>query len=231
VNGRGEGEPLDRTGEVGIDQRTLRYYEENAETVCARYEAVDLTETLDRIVAGLPAGARILELGSGSGRDAAYLLRRGFDVVGLDGSAHMVERAVRHHPELEGRLHVHPLPAPLPFVDDSFEAVVSLATLMHLEESAAASVLAECRRVLARETAYMEPTSRPIVAVSVPARRGDVGAGGRDNLGRRFMALGEDQWKDLVCANKLEVTDTWRTADAGGRIGITWMTIVAARRG
>lgn len=226
VNERDKGGPWARSDIDRAHRRTLRYYDENAETVCARYEAVDLTQTLDRIVAPLPSAARILELGSGSGRDAAYLLRRGFDVIGLDGSPQMTERAITHHPELEGRLRLHRLPEPLPFADGSFEAVVSLATLMHLDRPGIEAALSEARRVLAFEAS--SGTDR-ILAVSVPARRPDVDAAGRDNLGRRFTALSEDRWCHLICANVLHLVDSWHTSDAGGREGITWITIVAAR--
>ncbi|MFO7781152.1 MAG: class I SAM-dependent methyltransferase, partial [Spirochaetia bacterium] len=127
---------------------TLAYYETNAARITADYEAVDLSATLERIVRRLPAAARILELGAGSGRDAALLLGRGFEVTALDGSEAMAERAASLHPELAGRIRVHRLPVPLPFADAAFDAVLSLATLMHLHRAAIADVLAECRRVL-----------------------------------------------------------------------------------
>lgn len=49
---------------------------------------------VDLLLEGLPAGARVLDVGCGSGRPvAAYLLERGFRVVGVDSSARMLERA------------------------------------------------------------------------------------------------------------------------------------------
>jgi len=44
-----------------------------------------------RITAAVPAGARVLDLGCGTGIDAEYLARRGYQVVAVDWSPRMVE--------------------------------------------------------------------------------------------------------------------------------------------
>ncbi|WP_177246337.1 methyltransferase domain-containing protein [Actinacidiphila alni] len=46
----------------------------------------------DVIAAAVPAGARILELGSGAGRVTHPLIARGFDVTAVDESAAMLAR-------------------------------------------------------------------------------------------------------------------------------------------
>lgn len=57
---------------------------------------------VDLIVEGLRPGARILDLGCGTGEPAAaYLVRRGFRVVGVDESAAMLDIARRVVPEAE----------------------------------------------------------------------------------------------------------------------------------
>src|SRR5262245_35224225 len=49
---------------------------------------------VDRLVAPLPPGARVLDVGCGCGEPiAAYLAARGFAVSGLDGSARQIESA------------------------------------------------------------------------------------------------------------------------------------------
>ena len=62
------------------DQATLRFYDEEAEQYCRRtgsFPSARLAEFLSR----LPSGASILELGCGSGRDAAEMIRLGYDVT------------------------------------------------------------------------------------------------------------------------------------------------------
>ena len=68
---------------------TIEYFDEKAEHCFA--DAFTITERTnqDRFLAELPAGASILDLGCGSGRDTAYFREKGFVVTPTDGSARM----------------------------------------------------------------------------------------------------------------------------------------------
>ncbi len=60
---------------------------------------------LDELTGGrLAAGARVLDLCCGTGRLAAALVARGCEVVGIDGSAAMIELARRNAPGAEFRV-------------------------------------------------------------------------------------------------------------------------------
>ncbi|MET7573123.1 class I SAM-dependent methyltransferase [Streptomyces sp. NPDC005492] len=56
------------------------------------YSRLPVGEEPDIVAAAVPAGARILELGSGVGRMTHPLLERGFTVTAVDESAEMLER-------------------------------------------------------------------------------------------------------------------------------------------
>lgn len=56
------------------------------------YSRLSIDQEPDIIAAAVPAGARILELGSGVGRMTHPLLERGFTVTAVDESAEMLER-------------------------------------------------------------------------------------------------------------------------------------------
>ena len=80
---------------AGTNAATLAVYEERAD----RYRdglsdtpAPWHREFLDGVVHRLPAGARVLELGSGTGRDAAYLLERGLALQPSDAVAAFLEQ-------------------------------------------------------------------------------------------------------------------------------------------
>jgi len=63
---------------------------------------------------GLPPGARVIDLGCGSGTFTALLARAGFDCVGLDISAKLVAVGRRKHPRIEfvaGDIERLPFPA------------------------------------------------------------------------------------------------------------------------
>lgn len=56
------------------------------------YERLPVGDEPDIIAAAVPAGARVLELGSGVGRMTHALLERGFEVTAVDESAEMLAR-------------------------------------------------------------------------------------------------------------------------------------------
>jgi protein-L-isoaspartate O-methyltransferase len=68
-----------------VDATTAQFYEQNAAEIATRYENVD--SPLERYFgAAFAAGSRILDIGAGSGRDAACLLAHGCDVYGVEPS-------------------------------------------------------------------------------------------------------------------------------------------------
>jgi len=94
----------------------------------------------------LPAGARVLDLGCGTGVPASQLLiQRGFDVLGLDISEVQIERARGLVPDatfVQGDLVTWEAePA-------SFDAVVSLYTLIHVPLEDQRTLLPRVRRWL-----------------------------------------------------------------------------------
>jgi 2-polyprenyl-3-methyl-5-hydroxy-6-metoxy-1,4-benzoquinol methylase len=56
---------------------------------------VDVHGEADHVAALVPPGARVLDAGCGTGRVAVELARRGYDVVGVDNDASMLEVARR----------------------------------------------------------------------------------------------------------------------------------------
>src|SRR5204863_1460330 len=88
------------------------------------------------------------DLGCGPGAHVFALARRGYDVVGVDGSPRMVQvartRAARD--ELDATFEVHDVSAPLRFADASLGGVLASLVIQHL--AAPAAFIAEIRRCL-----------------------------------------------------------------------------------
>lgn len=76
------------------DDPTLKFYADNAATYANHDRALPQVQ-LDGFLAQLPPGAAILELGTGGGHDAAYMLERGFAVTPTDASAALAAEAGR----------------------------------------------------------------------------------------------------------------------------------------
>lgn len=200
---------------------TLDFYDENAGRLSDIYEQVDFRAVMEPFLRELPGHAEVLEIGSGGGRDAAYLLAAGHEITGIDGSAGMIARAVAVHPELAGRLREHRLPAPLPFADASFDAVMSWAVLMHLRPAEHLAVVREIARVL-----------RPggLFGYSVNTERAGLDETGTDPKGRHFTCLRSPAWQAIHRAAGFTTIRGEETDDLTGRPGIRWATFVTRRR-
>ena len=76
----------------------VRWYDQNISIVSPRYESVT-AETVHRwLVDLLPnAPALILDIGAGTGRDAAWLASRGLEVIAVEPSGAMRAEAQRLH--------------------------------------------------------------------------------------------------------------------------------------
>jgi SAM-dependent methyltransferase len=98
------------------------------------------TAEIDKIAALLPAGARILEIGAGTGKQALELRRRGFDVVAIEiAVSNYSDNRVFPIRDYDGRT--------IPLADASVDVVFSSNVLEHVRDLA--SMHAEIRRVLA----------------------------------------------------------------------------------
>lgn len=91
-------------------------------------------------------GCRVLDLGCGTGRHAAWLAGAGARVTAVDFSEEMLKHARDKLAGTDVRFVVHDLHEPLPFGDASFDAVVSGLVLEHLRDLD--GFFREARRVL-----------------------------------------------------------------------------------
>ncbi|MFE9683713.1 class I SAM-dependent methyltransferase [Streptomyces sp. NPDC006285] len=87
------------------------------------YTRLPVGDEPDIIASAVPAGAHILELGSGVGRMTHALLERGFTVTAVDESAEMLER-VRGARTIRGAIETLDL-------DEKFDVVMLASFLVH----------------------------------------------------------------------------------------------------
>src|SRR5512134_2808357 len=113
----------------------IAWYEANAEMISARYESVLMESVHGWLVDLLPSPpALILDVGAGSGRDAAWLAGKGYDVVAVEPSPAMRKAAEGRHPDARIRW----LGDRLPGLEQtlrlglSFDFIVLSAVWMHL---------------------------------------------------------------------------------------------------
>ena len=73
--------------------KTIEYYNQNADMFAQGTRLVDFTIVQERFRKMLPVGSRILDFGCGSGRDTKYFLEKGYQVAATDGSAELCRLA------------------------------------------------------------------------------------------------------------------------------------------
>jgi len=200
--------------------KTLNYYEESANELSARYESARLDHFYQALRQFFLPGARLLEIGCGSGRDAAKIVGEGYQVEAVDGSENLLANALRLHPELDGHLHHIRLPAKLPFSDHEFDGFYSVACLMHFSNEEVAEILVELNRVL-------KPGGRGLV--SVPAGRDDVSHDGLDEHGRVFNLLPAPAWIEVFQQQGFRARPGNEEPDGAGREGISWISYFLER--
>ncbi|MHC4923269.1 MAG: class I SAM-dependent methyltransferase [Planctomycetota bacterium] len=207
-----------------MDDATLRYYEA---TMGKHYEGMETFRNpeLARLAPLLAPGARVVDVGSGSGRDMAHLLADGFDAVGIEPTAAFREVAVKLHPELEGRVHAGVLPDGLPDPEEvgaPFDALLCTAVLQHLPRER----LGEAAAALA---GLVKGGGHGLVAV--PSERPGLDDEERDGAGRLFTMFDPGELQGAFEGEGWVFVERWNEADVLGRDGHRWWVMVFSRAG
>jgi SAM-dependent methyltransferase len=183
---------------------TLAYYDDNAQAYASATLGFDMVPELARFGQGLSAGASILDLGCGGGRDLAALNAAGFKAVGLDISPQLARVAEEHS---GCRVVVGDIRNP-PFEDGIFDGLWAAASLLHLPRREVPPALTRLRRLL-------RPGGR--LFASVKSGKGEQ----RSSDGRWFTYFQPDEWRELLAGGgfteiEIECDEADRAADAGG---------------
>lgn len=159
-----------------MDSATTAFYTQYAENGAIRAEAQEsaISTYFDP---AFNRGGKILDIGSGSGRDLALLRKKGFDAYGIEPNDSMRAFAVQNHPELKARLGPGSLPLSGKPFGGQFDGIVCSAVLMHIPEAQLPGSLDSMRKVL-------KPDGR--ILFSLPSMRPDLLEDDRDRDGRFF---------------------------------------------
>ena len=183
-----------------------------AREAAARYETIPATEVNDWFVDLLPDGKGcILDVGAGSGRDAAWLAALGHDVVAVEPDRAMRREIERHHPENAFKLLADRLPDLRATLRTglSFDLILLNAVWMFVAPG-------ERERAFRKLVTLLKPGG----VIAMTLRRGPV------EIGRGMHSVSTQEIERLARRHGAYVEHTDSAPDLLGRTPITWIQII-----
>ncbi|MEU8794549.1 class I SAM-dependent methyltransferase [Streptomyces sp. NPDC048643] len=186
------------------------YYTLNAAALGQRYGSVSFEDVHGGVLDLLPqAPARVLDVGAGTGRDAAALARRGYEVVAAEPVSELRQVAQRLHPDAGIRWMADALPA-LSRLEGTFDLVLLSAVWMHLPPT-------EREQAMERLAGLLSASGLLVVSL----RRGDPPT---DRV--MFDVPAEEILREAAQAGLRAVRVVEEGTDQLGRAEVWWQTVV-----
>lgn len=196
---------------TGISQdTTLSWYRENAIQYAEETRNSLVLDALWEFLSRMKEGGTILDYGSGSGRDSAYFLNKGFSVDSLDGSAEMkaqAERLFGIKVKLASFLSLEE--------KDKYDGIWAQASILHLEEHDLRAALTLIERALKRDGVFYSSF-----------RKGEEDG---YEKGRWYTNMTERRFLSFLPAS-LYVEKIWESQDVRPGVSRTWLSIICRKK-
>lgn len=185
------------------------YYESNAERYAAETFSTDMSEQYQRFLPLLKNGDKILDVGSGSGRDACYFQKRGYQVTALEPSKNLC-REIRK--VFSGEIVCSDIQRYQP--TERYDGIWACASVIHLQQE-------EVLQFFLKIDQYLNDNG--IVYIS---GKNGIHTGEAED-GRYFLEFTEQLIEKILTVNEqLELEQLWYTEDVSGRKGFRWINII-----
>ena len=188
--------------------KTIDYYNKHTEEFTASTFEVDMESLYKPFLAELQEGAKILDVGCGSGGDTLAFKNKGYQVDAIDYSEELVKKATR----------LTSIPIKLQSfyeidADEAYGGIWACASLLHCERNRLPEVLEKMLRAL-----------RPKGVIYMSFKHGDLD---REKDGRHFTDLNEHQAEELLSQFKnISLIQQWITIDKSPDRTEEWLNIL-----
>lgn len=108
-------------------------------------------DEMENLLRTLPKGAKILDVGSGTGHLTKWLKEKGYEVKGLEPSTEMLSYATKNFPDIEFKKGIS---SNLPYPDNEFDLIVAFEVLRYLNKEVNEESYNEFYRVLKPEAHF-----------------------------------------------------------------------------
>ena len=191
---------------------SIPHYEQHAPRLVEQYESLSFQEVHASLLDMLPPpGATVLDVGAGSGRDAAWFAANGYDVVAVEPSEAMLAHARKLHPSNR----IHWISDSLPDLANvrrlglSFDLILLSAVWMHIPPAAR-------QRSLRKLATLLAPKGR--IAISLRL--------GPPDTERAMYEVSLPELSNLAQQFGLRIVRTNDSQDQLGRSEVSWTNVV-----
>ena len=193
--------------------KTLKYYNENAQSFESGTVSVKFTEVQDKFLEKLNPDAYILDFGCGAGRDTKYFLSRGYQVDAVDGS----EQLCRIASEYTG-IKVRQMLFQELDEKEKYDGIWACASILHLPKK-------QLREVLKNMYAALKSKGWIYISFKYGEFEGE-------RNGRYFTDFTTDTFKDFIHdMHGLKIEEQWITGDVRpGRGEEKWLNLLLQKK-
>jgi len=194
------------------ENKTLDYYNKNAEEFCQSTVDADMSVCYQMLEKYLQPGAKILDLGCGSGRDSKYFLSKGYEVTAVDGSEEICKYASEYLQRQVQCVRFDEMK-----FQGEFDGIWACASLLHVEVDKLADVLKKVWSSLKEERVLYASFK--------------YGTEEREKDGRYFVDMDELRVRELLEKDGMfQVLECQVTGDVrDGRSSEKWMNVVGKK--
>lgn len=186
-----------------------KYYEINAKRYAKETFPADMSEQYKRFLPLLREHARILDVGSGSGRDVCYFQKKGYQVTALEPSKNLC-REIRK--VFSGEIVCSDIQSYQP--DQRYDGIWACASFLHLQEKEVLSFFEKINLYL-NENGIVYLSGKNGITI------------GKAADGRYFLEFTEQLVGKILAVNdRMKLEELWYTEDVSGRKGFRWMNVV-----
>ena len=189
-------------------KRTIEYYNENAQSYYELTAYVDMSPLCDRFLRYVTPGGKIIDIGSGSGRDIKYFLSKGYEAEGIDASSELCRISNEHGLKVENLTIQDWNPK------ESYDGIWANASLVHVPVKEVETFFVKAKRFLQKEGA--------IFASMKVGLQTDY-----DERGRYFCMFDESTMGAILKRHPdLKLVDQWHSQDRLARGDVRWLNFI-----
>jgi len=196
-------------------KNTIDFYDQNSQIYYEKTRAAPPVDLLTRFLKHLPEGGRILDAGSGSGRDTLYFIENGFKVTAFDASKKLAQLSSEYTGVEKKVVRFESWEGPASY----FDGIWAHASLLHVTPSLVEGVVTKLGQSL---------KSGGVLFASFKYGEGET----VDRQGRSYTNMTTISLSNMLQASTcLEAVEVWEREGTSAYDGLVrWAYLIARRR-